>query len=215
MATRARPDRTVFTAHDYARARGGHAACIVDAAMKITHKHLATAAAAGDQRTVDLVVQLHSAMMCNELALEHGSLKAAEILRVDSVPAPLDPLTFWQAVLPPAWFREVRVLSRRVARRRGRTGAARIRAARLITPRFAASTSAPTITRKTIALRRSQARRGPPAGNGDEDPSDDHHVVQPLRWQAPWPRVEQHRTDIPHHRCLATAGPNPLGEQRD
>ena len=207
MATRARPDRTVFTAHDYARARGGHAACIVDAAMKITHKHLAIAAAAGDQRTVDLVLQLHSAMMCNELALEHGSLKAAEMLRVDQVPAPLDPLTFWQAVLPPAWFREVRVLARRVALRRG----PRIRGARLITPRFAASASAPTITRKTIALRRSQARRGPPAGNGDDD---HHHVVQPLRWQAPWPRVEQHRTDIPHHRCLATAGPNPLGEQR-
>lgn len=66
-----------------------------------------------------------------------------------------------------------------------------------------------TITRKTIALRRSQARRGPPASNGDDDP---HHVVQPLRLQAIRPRVEPHH--IPHHRCLAIAGPNPLGEQR-
>ena len=47
----------------------------------------------------------------------------------------------------------------------------------------------PTITRKTVALRRSQARRGPPARNGDEDPSDDHHVVLRLRLQAIWPRV--------------------------
>ena len=79
-----------------------------------------------------------------------------------------------------------------------------------ILPHRSARTTGRTRCRTRVRTASRTGTGGDADSGGDPEPEEPHRVEQ--RRTCGWLRTTPH---ISHHRCLAAAGPNPLGEQRD